>query len=344
MSNTSTYSSYISNKDGWNIRDYHHLNERLCNGVSFSLNTVLIILLIKTKNQFMKTYSRVLLQNCIIDLIYTLTCALGDIQIEVNEGVVIFIVNGFVREWPLFWHYAFIWLYMTTASMTLLIVNIEFFFRYMLICKSIPLTTCQLILLALILYTLSGLAGSFLILALLDTPDQVATFGHLMRDPIWYDVYGKQTIFAGATRTNVYSLLFTSCAGINNVLTCGVIYWLGIATFRTLRQSRHTMSANTKALNTQMNIILMLQASFVLFIINVPVGCLISALLLDINIVGFGTIMSMILVWIPMSNPSVHIAEQFLAGRGDSGEKELCRSPNMNHREILGTILTAIRE
>ncbi|KAI1696736.1 serpentine type 7TM GPCR chemoreceptor srd domain-containing protein [Ditylenchus destructor] len=210
MNNISTSALHISDKDGWNIRDYHYVNERMCNGVSLILNIILVILLIKTKDQFMKAYSRVLLQNCIIDLVYTLTCALGDIQIEVNKGVNIFIVNGFVKEWPLVWHYALIWLYITTATMTLFTVNIEFIFRYMLICKGVSLTTFRLTLLGLVFYILSGSCGSFLILALLDTPNQAATFGHLMRDQIWFDEYGKQTIFAGTTLqkiANAHSLI-----------------------------------------------------------------------------------------------------------------------------------------
>ncbi|KAI1701799.1 serpentine type 7TM GPCR chemoreceptor str domain-containing protein [Ditylenchus destructor] len=177
--------------------------------------------------------------------------------------------------------------------MTLLIVNVEFFFRYMLIC--------------LVLYTLSGLGGSFALLALLDTSDQVATFGHLMSDPIWFDKYGKQAIFVGATRTNVFALLYLACSGLNNILLCGASFWLGIATYRTLKQSRHTMSVSTKALNSQMNMLLILQGASVLFVINVPVGCLTSALLFDVNIVGLGIIMTMILVWIPVLNPIVTI-------------------------------------
>lgn len=47
----------------------------------------------------------------------------------------IFIVNGYFKEWPIEWHYLMIWIWITVMTMTVQVVPIEFFFRYMLVVK-----------------------------------------------------------------------------------------------------------------------------------------------------------------------------------------------------------------
>lgn len=54
---------------------------------------------------------------------------------EINEGVFILSVNGVFKHLPVNYHYFMIWLWLFSVTMTLLVAPIEFFFRYMLICR-----------------------------------------------------------------------------------------------------------------------------------------------------------------------------------------------------------------
>ncbi|KAI1697021.1 serpentine type 7TM GPCR chemoreceptor str domain-containing protein [Ditylenchus destructor] len=88
-----------------------------------------------------------------------------------------------------------------------------------------------------------------------------------------------------------------------NAVSCCVTSWLGIATFRALKESRHSMSPMTRKMNAQMNRVLLVEACSCALVIFIPVGSLFVGLLLKLNIVGFGISMTMVFVWIPLLNP-----------------------------------------
>ncbi|KAI1700647.1 serpentine type 7TM GPCR chemoreceptor str domain-containing protein [Ditylenchus destructor] len=221
------------------------------------------------------------------------------------DGVLIFVVNGFIKELPICWHYTFIWLFICTANMTLLVVPIEFVFRYMLICRNITLSAWQLVGLGFIVFILSAFDSSLAIFSLTGTSDHQVSFGHLMSDPIWSYQSGRQVLFVGADHSNIFLILFLGIAGLYNGLSCGIMLCLGFATFRILKESQHNMSAKTRNMQTQMNRILVAEACAVLFIINVPIGGMLATLFFKINIPGVGIFMSMVMVWITLSNPIV---------------------------------------
>lgn len=56
-----------------NIRYWHHINESFVFFSSLVSNFILIVLLITERNEVLRAYTRVLLQTCVIDLLYTVT-------------------------------------------------------------------------------------------------------------------------------------------------------------------------------------------------------------------------------------------------------------------------------
>lgn len=52
-----------------------------------------------------------------------------------NKGVYIFVVSGVLRHKSAKWHFAMIGIWMFSFSLSLLIIPIEFFFRYLLVCR-----------------------------------------------------------------------------------------------------------------------------------------------------------------------------------------------------------------
>ncbi|KAI1698686.1 hypothetical protein DdX_17763 [Ditylenchus destructor] len=95
----------------------------------------------------------------------------------------------------------------------------------------------------------------------MSTIDHSATFGHLMSDPIWFDKDGKQAVFAGAEWSNIWFALTLCMSATYNAVSCCVTSWLGIATFRALKESRHSMSPMTRKMNSQMNRVLLVEVS-----------------------------------------------------------------------------------
>lgn len=74
-----TFANGSISKHDWNLRDVHHLNERVAAALSLLLNTALSAVLVNEKNEIMKPYSRVLLQNCLVDYFYAIVCLLVEI-------------------------------------------------------------------------------------------------------------------------------------------------------------------------------------------------------------------------------------------------------------------------
>lgn len=63
----------------YNLRYIHHLNELIVSFFSFLTNSIFILILLTERNTMLKTYTHVLLQTCIVDLIYTFATVLAEV-------------------------------------------------------------------------------------------------------------------------------------------------------------------------------------------------------------------------------------------------------------------------
>lgn len=57
------------------IAQYHHVTEQLVAVASILANSVLFVVVVHERSEILKPYARVLLQNCVIDLVYTVVSA-----------------------------------------------------------------------------------------------------------------------------------------------------------------------------------------------------------------------------------------------------------------------------
>lgn len=60
------------------IRHYHHVNEQSIGVLSLLANSCLIALLMTERNRELRAYSRILLQNCVVDMVYTVALFLTE--------------------------------------------------------------------------------------------------------------------------------------------------------------------------------------------------------------------------------------------------------------------------
>lgn len=64
-----------------NLRYFHHLSETIVFVLSLIVNSMLILIIKNEKNKMLQAYSKVLLQNSIIDIICTIVCFLTELVI-----------------------------------------------------------------------------------------------------------------------------------------------------------------------------------------------------------------------------------------------------------------------
>ncbi|KAH7701223.1 7TM GPCR protein [Aphelenchoides avenae] len=278
----------------FDLRDFSHISERCAAVCSLVANAVLSVLLMREKNEVMIPYSRVLLQNCFFDVVYTIVASVVEIQVELNKGVYIFVINGFLKHKPAVWHYWMIGIWNLSFSMTLIIVPIEFFFRYMLVCKKRVIKTWELMALGLVAVIFAAAIAVTVVKACMDVDDHKAAFGELMSDPLWFD---------NGTQGNKFFITFLALASGVDFAIYGVMIFTSIAVARSMKVSAEKMSAKTKVMQKQMNRLLITEAGSVTIIGVLPVAVSMTILLFDITFVGFGICVICMFAWVPILNP-----------------------------------------
>ncbi|KAH7702290.1 hypothetical protein AAVH_30561, partial [Aphelenchoides avenae] len=183
-----------------NLRPVRYASERICFGMSMMCNTVLAWLLIREKDRIMKPYSRVLLINCLFDYLYTIGCFVIEIELEINDGNYIFIINGMPKNWSREAQQLSAAGFVFLCSLAGYVAPIEFTFRYMLVVKNRLLKAWELTAMSLFVVLLGIVSGSFIYLTCDAVPDHSATFGHLMSHPMWTNEDGTVPPYFGLDR------------------------------------------------------------------------------------------------------------------------------------------------
>ncbi|KAH7716222.1 7TM GPCR protein [Aphelenchoides avenae] len=294
-----------------NLRPTRHRTERVCFAISIFSNSILAVLLIREKNEVMKPYSRVLLINVAFDYFYTIVSMIVEIELEMNDGVYIFVVNGIPKHFSEEVQKAAVGIFLYSCASVYLVSPIEFIFRYFLVVRGHILKYWQLLLLASCTVLLSIKIGMFLYLAVQSVDDHEAAFGHLMTDPMWYDD-GRKVIFFGADKNNVYLLLFVGFAFVEDMAIFATMLFSTLTTLAVLRQNRHRMSMQTRYMQSQINRLMFAEVFSLASVAIIPMALILSFLFLKVQWIGFGVFITLMLQWIPAVNPITTI---FLVGQ-----------------------------
>ncbi|KAH7695029.1 hypothetical protein AAVH_37916 [Aphelenchoides avenae] len=118
-----------------NLRPFRHYSERVCVVASLVSNTLLAALLLTEKNEVMKPYSRVLLINVGVDYFYTIVSMVIEMELEMNEGVYIFVSNGVPRDLSPELQRLAVWVFLGACACAIAVSPIEFIFRYCLVVR-----------------------------------------------------------------------------------------------------------------------------------------------------------------------------------------------------------------
>ncbi|KAH7701117.1 hypothetical protein AAVH_31753, partial [Aphelenchoides avenae] len=171
----------------WNLRPYRHYSERICFAASLIGNTILVLLIGREKNPVMIPYSRVLLLNVFFDCIYTFYSMLIELELEMNSGAYIAVVNGIPKHLPAEWQKVFVALWMVSAAAVCHVSAVEFVFRYLRVVHNYTMTYKWLAVSAGVVMLCAVSNGVLLYLAMDSVADHNAQFGRLMSDPMWLE-------------------------------------------------------------------------------------------------------------------------------------------------------------
>ncbi|KAH7696253.1 hypothetical protein AAVH_36679, partial [Aphelenchoides avenae] len=185
--------------DGYfaNLRPVRHYSERVCFVISIVCNAVLAVLLIREKNATMKPYSRVLLLNLGCDVFYACVIMVVEPELEFNEGIYLFVVNGVVKDFPrLAVISSGVWVLACVCAC--LVSTIEFIFRYFMVVRRHTLNWWQLTLAMSTIVACGSFDGWCFYKAMDSVEDPAAEFGHLMTNPMWHE--GERMIYFGVDK------------------------------------------------------------------------------------------------------------------------------------------------
>ncbi|KAH7696492.1 hypothetical protein AAVH_36437 [Aphelenchoides avenae] len=178
------------------LRSLRHYSERVCFVASITFNSILAVLLVREKNQTLKPYSRVLLINVGADLFYTIMCMVVEMDLELNSGVYIWGINGFIKDCSPRVQKLAMSLWIVSCCAACLVSTIEFIFRYFLVVRRHALKYWELSFCVCIILTCGSFDAMWFYMAMDSVEDHVAEFGHLMSHPMWHE--GGSVLYYGA--------------------------------------------------------------------------------------------------------------------------------------------------
>ncbi|KAI1702088.1 serpentine type 7TM GPCR chemoreceptor str domain-containing protein [Ditylenchus destructor] len=290
---------------GLTPRQLQVVSEEIGSSISLTANVILLALIISEKNEVLKSYNRILLLNCVIDVIYTLACKALAYQLEIYNGHLIFVNNGLFKDAPMSVQYFLGWLYVWTCGLAVYAIPFMFYYRYTLVCKGVVLTM-QKFFLALLVPIIAGSFDAFMLTLshwrMRDRQEQLCQ--QLLNHPLWMipEVLPRNCIISGE-RSDPALLLF--CLGVcfKGTSVYFTTIWFGTKIQRAMKESNKIASKKTIKMQTQLSRILKIQAVLPLFTAVLPLSVMLALIIFKINIRGAGLAISALLSWIPVVNP-----------------------------------------
>ncbi|KAH7702496.1 hypothetical protein AAVH_30345, partial [Aphelenchoides avenae] len=303
MANATHEAGVLVIGDGFfaNLRPLTHYSERVCFVASITFNSILAVLLMREENQTLKPYSRVLLTNVAADLFYTIMCMVVGMDLELNSGVYIWAINGFIKDCSPGVQKLAMSLWITSCCAACLVTTIEFIFRYFLVVRRHTLTYMQLLLCVGVILACGSFDAMWFYMAMNSVEDHAAEFGHLMTHPMWHE--GGSVLYYGADIGNVYFLLFLFSVTTQDMAMFVVIALSTLATIATLRKTAHQMSAKARYMQAQVNRLMFAEIFSLVSVAVVPIACMMPLLFFKVKYAGLGLLITLFLQYIPSVNP-----------------------------------------
>ncbi|KAH7720922.1 hypothetical protein AAVH_11560 [Aphelenchoides avenae] len=108
----------------------------LSTSLGLFLNALAIVLILFRTTKELRVYSRVLLGNCVVDVLFIVVTFVVDLHISFRNGIVFYVVDGgLLREETLHTKFVLIVLYLFVLYLTIFVVAPPFIYRYFAVCR-----------------------------------------------------------------------------------------------------------------------------------------------------------------------------------------------------------------
>ncbi|KAH7723238.1 hypothetical protein AAVH_09255 [Aphelenchoides avenae] len=296
-------SSVCASRPLWDLRVYHHTNGCLAAFGAVFTNLALIVWLLKEKSRRMQLYRRILIRCAVFDLIYTAVCKSVELQTELKGGVLFLFVNGFLSCLPLSWHYFMVWSGVLVVLMAVLLIPVEFFYRFMLICRNRVLNRFQLSTLSCVAFAYSAFESFLFVLAAKTTPDeQRAQFDALLSDSHWNLADGQKSVFIAAHKDHPVMRAFVVCVVSTELISFIVIAYLIMVTSKKIRRLCEATFYDVRIVELHMNRFFLVKAILNVFLSSFWVAVILIFIFFDLKMDGLGITLTMLIAWIPTIN------------------------------------------
>uniref|UniRef100_A0A914EAJ5 Uncharacterized protein n=1 Tax=Acrobeloides nanus TaxID=290746 RepID=A0A914EAJ5_9BILA len=117
------------------LRTVHEINDTIAAAVALFSNVLLIFLIIKHTPKALEPYSRILLQTCAIDLIYTALIFVLKPHTEFTDGIFLLMINGFLEKVTSPWDFILNLTWCYALFFCMFAMPIPFYYRYVCVCR-----------------------------------------------------------------------------------------------------------------------------------------------------------------------------------------------------------------
>uniref|UniRef100_A0A1I7RWQ4 Uncharacterized protein n=1 Tax=Bursaphelenchus xylophilus TaxID=6326 RepID=A0A1I7RWQ4_BURXY len=269
--------------------------------ISYVLN-LLVIYLAKTQmNKNTAEYKTIIFLNCAVDFIF-ITCNVMTATVaEVQDGNLFLLSTSFLGDVPQPYAAMITFTWLWSLLLTVVTVPIQFLYRYSQLCLKEKITTKQYILIYgafVMALAIHCAAGNFVFET---NPEVLRKYEYLMRRNLLYQK--RMPVFTlGFKDSPIQALHMLNCMLIVGTAYSIVVY-CAIKTLRHLKETRKSLSRNTMAAQKQLTIIMFMQATNPLIMLNFPIFLTCIFTLFNVTVTGIAIFIAPVVAFIPILNP-----------------------------------------
>ncbi|KAH7717101.1 Protein Y9C9A.5 [Aphelenchoides avenae] len=284
------------------LRTLSPVNSLFTGSVSMIANLILLLLIYGRTSKELRVYSRILIQNCVVDMCYTATVLLTEAQIEFSNGATLMMMAGVFRHTPHPYNYNLINLYIVGLFSCVLFLPIQFVFRYYIVCHNKVLSTrkyalmCCTSLFVAVAYTCLH-AWTFM------PRGNLQAYAYIVDTPFWIDDTGKPPVFIAADIKDLRIVILVTACMVLSSLAYAVILVANSCVLRKLKHHQHQMSRGTREVQKQLGRVLRYQAIVPLLVCVVPLALVFVFGVFGVKTCGWGLMLTILVAWIPVLNP-----------------------------------------
>ncbi|KAI6190574.1 hypothetical protein M3Y97_00133300 [Aphelenchoides bicaudatus] len=283
-----------------NIRHWHFTYEIVVGSLAFLSNFLLIYLAIYKTGKHMQKYSLVLIQNCLVDIVFNMLNMIFVPVVEMKDGNLFYMLGGPLEHLEKPYTCLFWMLFLEGLLICIINVPLQFVYRYLMVVKNIQLSVWKylgLFFVGFIIVTVHCTLGFFVFYP---TDQVIETHKHyLTEDPIW--MVDTPDFIVGDKHDIISLLHFLNCMLIINT-SYAIVFWCSYKIWHALKLFQSNISRKKRDTQNQLTKILFIQAFMPFVILSAPVCVVIVTSIIGKSVPALGISLALTVSWMPIVN------------------------------------------